>query len=198
MLTLILKEGAEPRTLQLSQDLITIGRSKENTITIRNIKASRLHAKIEQIGGTYQITDCGSGNGTRVNGEKIDFHLLEAGDEIKIGDATLTLKSIDEEAAEGIDPETDTPVGDEIKIEIQDDDKIDIMDDERETELSVKAAPPPPKKPSPAPVPKAAPAPAPKAAAPAKPAAAEAPKGKPVIAPKARPSLADRFKKKKD
>lgn len=192
MLTLILKEGAEPRTLKLSQDLITIGRSKENTITIRNVKASRLHAKIEQIGGTYQITDCGSGNGTRVNGEKIDFHLLEAGDEIKIGDATLTLKSIDEEAPEGIDPETDTPVGDDIKIEIQDDDKIELMDDERETELSVKAAPPPPKKPAPAP------APAPKAAAPAKPAAPEAPKGKPVIAPRARPSLADRFKKKKD
>lgn len=192
MLTLILKEGDQPRTLELSQDVITIGRSKQNTISLKNIKASRQHAKIERIGGTYQITDCGSGNGTKVNGEKIDFQTLGAGDEIKIGDATLTLKSIDD-GVEGIDPESDTPVGDDIKIEIQEDDEIKLMDDERETELAVKPAPPPHKA-APAP-PKPAPAPQPAAAKPAAPPAAAA---KPLVAPRPRPSLADRFKKKKE
>ena len=96
MLTLILKEGAAPVTLNLSDDVITLGRSKENNIVLKNIKSSRRHARIERIGATYQITDLGSGNGTKVNGKKIDFHTLEQGDEIKIGDALITLKSIDD------------------------------------------------------------------------------------------------------
>ncbi len=192
MLILILKEGDASRTLELSQDVITLGRSKQNTISLRNIKASRQHAKIERIGGTYQITDCGSGNGTKVNGEKIDFQTLGAGDEIRIGDATITLKSIDD-GVEGIDPESDTPVDDDIKIEIEDDEKIELMDDDRETELAVKPAPPPPKT-VPAP---SKPAPAPQPAA-AKPPAPGASKAQPSLAPRPRPSLADRFKKKKE
>src|SRR6516162_11712207 len=96
MLTLILKEGAAPVTLNLSDDVITLGRSKENNIVLKNIKASRRHARIERIGATYQITDLGSGNGTKVNGKKIDFDTLKAGDEIRVGDAILVLESIDD------------------------------------------------------------------------------------------------------
>ncbi|HXX94652.1 MAG TPA: FHA domain-containing protein [Planctomycetota bacterium] len=127
MLTVILKEGKAPQTLQLSQDVITFGRSKENVVIIRSIKASRHHAKIERIGGTYQITDLGSGNGTRVNGEKVDFQALKAGDEIKIGDAVLTLKSIDDavdadaESSPSEQPteeiSLDAEAADELKIE---------------------------------------------------------------------------------
>lgn len=100
MLTLILKqgEGDEALTLKLEQDLITFGRSRENTVVIVNRKASRKHAKIERVGATYQLSDLDSGNGTRLNGKKIDFETLAPGHEIAIGDATITVKSIDEEA----------------------------------------------------------------------------------------------------
>ena len=80
MLTLILKEGGSPVTLKLEQDAINIGRSKDNEVVVKNIKASRRHARIERIGATYQITDLGSGNGTKVNGKKIDFQALNKGD----------------------------------------------------------------------------------------------------------------------
>src|SRR5215470_16239055 len=106
MLILVLNEEGSEQTLKLAQDLITIGRSRENIIVVKNKKASRAHAKIERIGSTYQITDLGSGNGTKVNGSKIDFHTLAAGDEIKIGDATLLLKSIDEEIADDSEDES--------------------------------------------------------------------------------------------
>ena len=123
MLTLILKEGAAPVTLQLSDDVIAIGRSKENNIVLKNIKASRRHARIERIGATYQITDLGSGNGTKVNGKKIDFQALNKGDEIAIGDARLTLKAIDE------GPDAMDAVDDEIKIQDETDSELKIADD---------------------------------------------------------------------
>ncbi len=160
MLTLILKEGAAPVTLNLSDDVITLGRSKENNIVLKNIKSSRRHARIERIGATYQITDLGSGNGTKVNGKKIDFHTLEQGDEIKIGDAILTLKSIDDSVdADGDADATDAGEEEEIKIQDDaDDEKLEIVGEdvankdteriawsEAETEVqapAVKAKPP--------------------------------------------------------
>jgi pSer/pThr/pTyr-binding forkhead associated (FHA) protein len=171
MLTLILKEGAAPVTLQLEHDVIAIGRSKENNIVLKNIKASRRHARIERIGATYQITDLGSGNGTKVNGKKIDFQALNKGDEIAIGDARITLKAIDD-GPDAMDVE------DEIKISDDTDDKLELVDEpetekiewsEAETEVqapSVKAKAAP--KPAPA-------KPAPAKAAPARPAAAAKP-----------------------
>ena len=151
MLTLILKEGAAPVTLQLNEDVIAIGRSKENNIVLKNIKASRRHARIERIGATYQITDLGSGNGTKVNGKKIDFQALNKGDEIAIGDARLTLKAIDD------GPDAMDAADDEIKISDDTDDKLDLVDEpeadtekiewsEAETEVQAPAV----KKPTPA------------------------------------------------
>ena len=148
MLTLVLKEGGNPITLQLNEDVIAIGRSKENNIVIKNIKASRRHARIERIGATYQITDLGSGNGTKVNGKKIDFQALNKGDEIAIGDARITLKAIDD------GPDAMDAPDDELKISDDTDDKIDLVDEptqqwsEAETEVqapSVKAKPAPAK-----------------------------------------------------
>jgi len=126
MLTLILKEAANPVTYNLEEDVITIGRSKENNIVLKNIKSSRRHARIERIGATYQITDLGSGNGTKVNGKKIDFHTLKKGDEIKIGDAIITLKSIDE----GVDAMDVSDGDDELKLQDDTDDKLEIVGEE--------------------------------------------------------------------
>ena len=146
MLTLILKENGNATTLQIQEDVIAIGRSKENNIVLKNIKASRRHARIERIGATYQITDLGSGNGTKVNGKKIDFQALNKGDEIAIGDARLILKAIDDS------PDALDAPDEEIKLQDETDDKIDLVDEptqqwsEAETEVqapSVEAKPPP-------------------------------------------------------
>lgn len=216
MLTLILKEGSDAaKTLQLSQDVVTLGRSKENIIILRNIKASRHHAKIERIGATYQISDLGSGNGTRVNGEKVDFQALSTGDEIRIGDAVVTLKSIDdavdgedvsEEPTEQIELQGDDDIkiqsdgdaaeGEELDLKIEGDDDIKIQDDsddvpadERETEIAVKPAAP--AKPGPKPLQR------PGLSKPgAKPAAPPPGKPAPGAPPAKKPSFADRFKKK--
>jgi predicted component of type VI protein secretion system len=173
MLTLILKEGAAPVTLRLEQDVINIGRAKDNEIVIKNIKASRRHARIERIGATYQVTDLGSGNGTKVNGKKIDFQAIKQGDEIGVGDARLTLKSIDD-SVDAMDvedeiklEETDTglEMSDEPKLELTDDrdtERLEISEAETEVQApSVKAKSPPPAKTAPKPAPKPAVKPSP-------------------------------------
>lgn len=101
MITLVLKENGAAQTLKLTVDVISVGRAKDNTISIQDKKVSRLHAKIERIGATYQIRDLESGNGTKINGRRVDFQTLSEGDEIRIGDATLTVQSFDEDDDEG-------------------------------------------------------------------------------------------------
>jgi pSer/pThr/pTyr-binding forkhead associated (FHA) protein len=180
MLKIVLKEGANSVTLSLEEDVVNIGRAKENKIILKNIKCSRRHARIERIGATYQITDLGSGNGTRVNGAKIDFHTLKAGDEIKIGDAILSLKSIDEDA-DAMDA-TD-PGDDDLKIsDDADDHKLEIVgeDEGKETEkIAWSEADTEVQAPSVKTRPGAKPAPAPAKPAPGKPGAA--PAGRPML-----------------
>lgn len=162
MLTLQLTEGARAQTLKLEQDLITIGRSKENTIVLSNKKVSRKHARIERVGATYQVTDLESGNGTKINGEKVGFHALAKGDEIKVGDALLKVQGIDEgpdriELDDAVGEETglldaETPV-DGVKIS-EDEIKISGEDDEITIVEKLDDAPAPKAAPAPAPAPK--------------------------------------------
>jgi hypothetical protein len=55
---------------------------------------SRRHAKIEHIGDEYALTDLGSVNGTRVNGDRLpanEPHLLKSGDVIEFGRGVMDL-----------------------------------------------------------------------------------------------------------
>ncbi len=124
MITLVLKENGESRTLKLSVDVISMGRGKDNTISVADKKVSRLHAKIERIGATYQIRDLESGNGTRINGRKVDFQTLSNGDEIRLGDTTLTVQGFDEDPDDDEETTRDviekTPVPLPQKLQVKD------------------------------------------------------------------------------
>ena len=118
MLKLTLNLNGATKDLELDQDLVTIGRSDDNVVTIKNKKISRNHAKIERVGEAFQITDLESGNGTRVNGKRIDFAPLSKDDVIKIGDAVITVEEID-----------DAPEG----ISLDDDDEQDLLPGDNKT-----------------------------------------------------------------
>lgn len=84
---LIVQGGPEKgREIPLSQDLLTIGRLQGSDVVIDDRLASRRHAEIERRHGQYVVNDCGSRNGTFVNGQRIsEAHMLRDGDEIQIG-----------------------------------------------------------------------------------------------------------------
>ena len=57
-------------------DSFTIGRSKECDITISNNAVSRKHTRIEFDGGRWLVMDLDSGNGTFVDGERVEEAIL--------------------------------------------------------------------------------------------------------------------------
>lgn len=67
----------------------TFGRHSDNDVLVVSQRASRFHARITREGGAYVLRDCGSSNGTKVNGAQVDAHTLDAGDLITIGDETF-------------------------------------------------------------------------------------------------------------
>ncbi|MFA4874282.1 MAG: FHA domain-containing protein [bacterium] len=67
----------------------SFGRAESNTITIRDAKVSRQHAQVQQQGTEYVLVDLNSSNGTYVNGQRIEEHVLSNGDEIRIGDCIM-------------------------------------------------------------------------------------------------------------
>ena len=66
----------------------TIGRAEGNDLTLDFQNLSRLHAVIDSAGGRPRVSDCGSRNGTRVNGRPVGAPVeLRDGDTISLGNA---------------------------------------------------------------------------------------------------------------
>ena len=88
---LLLRRGPEQPTIfpiVLRETLL--GRIDSNHLMLDHPSVSRVHARIFLESGGVEIEDCGSSAGTRVNGHLIDRARLRDGDEIKVGQITLT------------------------------------------------------------------------------------------------------------
>jgi pSer/pThr/pTyr-binding forkhead associated (FHA) protein len=93
-LTLVVVEKNKSKEeYKLDRPTIGIGRSHLNQIVLRNRGVSPFHARITVEGRKCVITDLGSHQGVKVNGEKIDTEELYPGDEIQIGRVHLKVAS---------------------------------------------------------------------------------------------------------
>ena len=83
-------QGQPPWELDVGP-LISIGRSSASSIVIKDAKASRNHAMIQQHGnGIHYLFDLGSANGTYINGKRVTVPIaLKAGDLITIGGSSM-------------------------------------------------------------------------------------------------------------
>jgi len=73
-----------------------IGRSSECELAIRDPKASRQHARLHARDGVLVLSDLGSTNGTRVNGQRVREVVLGHGDRILIGETELIVGGVDD------------------------------------------------------------------------------------------------------
>lgn len=72
----------------------TIGRGNDNVWVIPDISVSRKHILIRRSSHGFVLHDQGSGNGTVVNGERLEEdRVLETGDEIEIGDTVIKFEA---------------------------------------------------------------------------------------------------------
>lgn len=72
---------------------VTIGRGKDATISIDDPKSSRINTAILYWDDIFVVRDVGSGNGTFVNGHRIEVAKLTPGDVVKIGDTEILTES---------------------------------------------------------------------------------------------------------
>jgi ABC-type multidrug transport system ATPase subunit/pSer/pThr/pTyr-binding forkhead associated (FHA) protein len=80
----------EVRPLPLGAPLITIGRNSDNTVVLNHPQVSGNHARLEQFPGGYRLIDMNSTNHVYVNSQRVTNHILQSGDEIRIGPFRFT------------------------------------------------------------------------------------------------------------
>ncbi|MDX6354874.1 MAG: transport system ATP-binding/permease protein, partial [Streptomyces sp.] len=72
--------------------VMKIGRALENELVVSDLQVSRYHAEFRaHPDGRYEIVDLGSHNGTYVNGQPIQRHLLAPNDIVGVGHSTFRL-----------------------------------------------------------------------------------------------------------
>ena len=75
----------DEQAFPLEHRTATIGRNIENDIVLAGPTVSARHATVRRESVGVVLEDEGSLNGTFVNGQLVQQHLLEAGDQIQVG-----------------------------------------------------------------------------------------------------------------
>jgi hypothetical protein len=113
---LILQEGPgaghayplDPATRQV----LTVGRSSQCDIALRDNRASRHHGDIRWNGRRWEVVDRGSTNGTYVNGVQVHKpYELRMGDRITVGDTTMVIRDSQPKTARQPQLRPDIPAG---------------------------------------------------------------------------------------
>ena len=86
---LVLPDG---RRVTVGSDALVIGRLPECEVVLPDSNVSRRHSELRRKGDGVFVTDLGSTNGTRVNGNPVREHLLASGDEISVGSTKLVFE----------------------------------------------------------------------------------------------------------
>ena len=91
--SLAIREDGSDRTVPLTSDIVTVGRLADCDVVLKDRGASRKHAQLRLRHGVWTLTDLGSTNGTRLNGQTIQSRELSDGDKITIGSTVLEFRT---------------------------------------------------------------------------------------------------------
>lgn len=91
---LVLLQDGQATPFELTQDEMVIGRLPECDIQLPSNMVSRKHARVFRDGNHFAIEDLGSGNGTFLNGQRIESaERLKANDRVKFGPMLMRFDS---------------------------------------------------------------------------------------------------------
>lgn len=94
MPTLVVEAGRDRgREFVLVPGETTVGRGMDNEVILSDLSVSRRHLYIVRDGQNLTLRDSGSGNGTLVNGQRVQVQALTVGDRIEIGETVLRLRA---------------------------------------------------------------------------------------------------------
>ena len=88
---LTIRSGEERGTsVEVNGDALVVGRDEQCELVLSDARVSRRHARIEShADGRTSLHDLGSGNGTWVNGERVESLELTGNEQIQLGDTVL-------------------------------------------------------------------------------------------------------------
>src|SRR5437667_3287734 len=87
---LIIRSGsASPETIELRAGSNRLGRGRNNDFPIEHPTVSALHCEIIFEEGAVAVRDCGSTNGTFINGKVIKQSVLQPGDTLHLGEVEM-------------------------------------------------------------------------------------------------------------
>lgn len=89
----VFENDTQQNTVNLKVGAVSIGRSSDNDVHIKDSTVSSHHAKIVTYFDASYIEDLDSTNGTFVNGKRVQKHILNPGDVISIGTHTLKVEN---------------------------------------------------------------------------------------------------------
>jgi hypothetical protein len=90
--SVVIHEDGVERTVALASDTVTIGRLADCDVVLKDKGASRKHAQLKLRDGAWTLTDLGSTNGTRLNGQTVQSRELADGDKITIGTTVIEFR----------------------------------------------------------------------------------------------------------
>ena len=88
----LIKGNPKGKQVEIPSGTLTVGRAEDSDLIIASTRVSRHHCEIANEAGKLAIRDKGSGNGTFVNGEKVQQQVLGPGDEVRIGPLTFVVE----------------------------------------------------------------------------------------------------------
>ena len=92
MIEIEILDGKKWVLKSFSEDQVSIGRSRENTLALRGMGISRKHAIIYLSENHTFVRDLGSKNGTYVNQKRVSETEIQPGDVLEIGPVSLRLR----------------------------------------------------------------------------------------------------------
>ena len=99
---MVMAGSSAGRIFPIQSEKVTVGRSKQAGFSLDDEGISRMHCGIAFSEGAYVLSDLGSTNGTRVNGDLADRVPLRPGDRIQIGPVTVLQFDFYDEADGGL------------------------------------------------------------------------------------------------
>ena len=118
MARIVLLKGGEAVPFELTDSETFIGRHPDCQIQFDSNMVSRKHACVSPADGGFQIADQGSGNGTFLNGKKLEGSVaLNHGDRIKLGPMLLRFEALEDQVRQPSGDLAD-PTGDTVAFNI--------------------------------------------------------------------------------
>ena len=122
-------------TIDVTKDLILVGRKEDCDVRIDHKSISKLHCVIVKTDGLLLLRDLGSTNGTRVNGQRVRRAALLPNDQLQIASLRFSVQFAEDEPPAAPDEFTQQLDGRELERLVDKADRPGELDSDSDIEI---------------------------------------------------------------